>query len=163
MRLFTDHDAPELGNYRKWQRVGLALELRGRLQPGVAYSLGDSGTFRLTSAAGLVRGELVGHRRYLPVLACLRGHLDVEVGRTDDLVALGDYDDTTDRQYFTGSGRIVRVLAGGLLAISTDEAYRVVGPAEDDVEVMVLHVTVEGPSFPLVDPAERPEMVARPV
>ena len=51
--------------------------------------------------------------------------------------------------YFTNStaDRTVTIPAGGVAVVEIDEAYRVIAEASDP-RVVVLHVTVEGYSFP---------------
>ena len=91
--------------------------------------------------------DLVGHRRYHAVLAPLDGNLTVEVASKADLTCTRAYSDIDDRERFEGAGETVTIPAGGVAVVEIDEAYRVVADAADP-RVVVLHVTVEGYSFP---------------
>ena len=91
--------------------------------------------------------DLVGHRRYHAVLAPLDGDLTVEVAPKAGLTCTRAYSDIDDRERFEGAGEKVVIPAGGVAVVEIDEAYRVVSDAADP-RVVVLHVTVEGYSFP---------------
>lgn len=147
MRLFTDHDTMReiLGGARKWSRTLEALDAAPGLSAGVAYSIGDSLTYRKAPASTLVTEELVGRRRYHLVVAATSDEVAVEVAPKRALTAAGPYSDLTDRQPFSGSGEIIRVPAGGLLVVDIDEAARIL--PNPDSEAVLLHVTVEGASF----------------
>lgn len=147
MRLFTDHATMReiLGGTKKWARTLEALDAAPGLSAGVAYSIGDSLTYRKAPATALATEEMVGRRRYHLVVAALSGEVAVEVAAKVDLAVEGAYDDLTDRQLFTGSGETVRVPDGGLLVVDIDEAARIL-PAPCG-EAVLLHVTVEGASF----------------
>lgn len=147
MRLFTDHAAMReiLGGTKKWARTLEALDAAPGLSAGVAYSIGDSLTYRKGRTADLATEELVGRRRYHLVVAALGGEVAVEVAPKGAVTAAGPYSDITDRQPFTGSGETVRVPDGGLLVVDIDEAARII-PSPDS-EAVLLHVTVEGASF----------------
>ena len=147
MRLFTDHATMReiLGGTKKWARALEALDAAPGLASGVAYSIGDSLTYRKAPAASLSTDELVGRRRYHLVVAALGGEVAVEVAAKVDLAVGGAYDDLTDRQPFSGSGDTVRVPHGGVLVVDIDEAARIL--PSPDAEAVLLHVTVEGASF----------------
>ena len=147
MRIFDSPDSLRalLGGEKKWSRTLEALDAAPSLADGVAYSIGDSLTYRLGSAADLATAELTGRRRYLMVLASLGGEVAVEVAPKEALTAVGPYSDLTDRQPFTGEAERVVVPDGGLLVVGIDEAARVL--PTPDARAVLLHVTVEGASF----------------
>lgn len=147
MRLFPDHDTMReiLGGTRKWARTLEALDAAPGLSAGVAYSIGDSLTYRKAPTSALATEELVGRRRYHLVVAATSGEVAVEVAPKRAVTAAGSYSDLSDRQPFTGSGETVRVPAGGLLVVDIDEAARILPSPES--EAVLLHVTVEGASF----------------
>ena len=115
----ADFDA-QMKSVKKWMRTGQALD-------GVA--------------------DLVGHRRYHAVLAPLDGDLTVEVAPKAGLTCTRAYSDIDDRERFEGAGETVTIPAGGVAVVEINEAYRVIAEASDP-RVVVLHVTVEGYSFP---------------
>ena len=113
----------------------------------MAYSIGDSLVYWWVNAHEAATADLVGHRRYHAVLAPLDGDLTVEVAPKASLTCTRAYSDIDDRERFEGTGETVTIPAGGVAVVEIDEAYRVVADAADP-RVVVLHVTVEGYSFP---------------
>ena len=81
------------------------------------------------------------------MLAPLDGDLTVEVAPKADLSCTRAYSDIDDRERFEGAGETVTIPAGGVAVVEIDEAYRVLADTTDP-HVTVLHVTVEGYSFP---------------
>ena len=85
MRLIT---RAELTGHKKWIRALEALEAAPGLAAGVAYSIGDSLTYRKGSTADLSTEDFVGRRRYHLVVAPLDGDAAVEIaplyGALDD-------------------------------------------------------------------------------
>ena len=69
------------------------------------------------------------------------------VMRPSGLTCTRAYSDIDDRERFEGAGETVTIPAGGVAVVEIDEAYRVVADVADS-RVVVLHVTVEGYSFP---------------
>ena len=160
----ADFDA-QMKSVRKWMRTGQALDGVADLQHDVAYSIGDSLVYWWVNAHEAATADLVGHRRYHAVLAPhdsdgdrpdrryhavlapLDGDLTVEVAPKASLTCTRAYSDIDDRERFEGTGETVTIPAGGVAVVEIDEAYRVVADAADP-RVVVLHVTVEGYSFP---------------
>lgn len=145
-----------LGHVRKWMRCGQAIDQSPAIRPGEAYSLGDSLTFWNAAADALAdaEGRYVGHRRYHAVLSPIDGVVDVEVVPKAALDTVVPYDDTTDREWFAAAGgeavgdAMTRITLnpGAVLIVEEDEALRVVTGSE--ARVTVVHVTVEGFTFP---------------
>lgn len=135
-----------LGGVRKWMRAGRAIDLAPTLARGVAHSIGDSLTYWWDSTAALASPDLVGHRRYLTVLAPIDGDMTVMVAPKRDLTRTEAYSDLTDRERFVGPAEPVAVPRGGVFIADIDEAVRV--SPDPDVAATVLHVTVEGHGFP---------------
>ena len=133
------------GGATKWARAGQALDAAPHLLEDVTYSVGDSLTYRWATTDRLASPHLVGHRRYLLVVAALDGDVHVEVAATSQLTPLGPYDDLSDRQIFDGTGDLTVVPAGGILVVDIDEAARIL-PSPLTAAV-TLHVTVEGATF----------------
>ena len=142
----ADFDA-QMKSVKKWMRTGQALDGVSELQHDVAYSIGDSLVYWWVNAHEAATADLVGHRRYHAVLAPLDGDLTVEVASKADLACTRAYSDIDDRERFEGTGETVTIPAGGVGVVEIDEAYRVIAEASDP-RVVVLHVTVEGYSFP---------------
>lgn len=142
----ADFDA-QMKPVKKWMRTGQALDGVSELQHDVAYSIGDSLVYWWVNAHEAATADLVGHRRYHAVLAPLDGDLTVEVAPKGGLTCTCAYSDIDDRERFEGTGETVTIPAGGVAVVEIDEAYRVVSDATDP-RVVVLHVTVEGYSFP---------------
>lgn len=136
----------QLGSVKKWMRTGQALDLAPTLLQGVAYSIGDSLTYWWDRAAALTTDDYVGHRRYLSVLSPIDGDMTLMVAPKAQLAVTRPYSDLTDREWFSGRGETLTVPCGGVAVIDIDEAIRV--GDNPDVAVTVLHVTVEGYSFP---------------
>ena len=147
MRLFESRElfAELTAGTKKWDRTVEALDVAPTLEAGVAYSIGDSLTYRRDAAAAFATDQLVGRRRYHQVVAATGGDVAVEIAAKTDLTEAGPYDDLTDRQPFDGAGVVTTVPSGGVLVVDIDEAARVLpNPAS---EAVVLHVTVEGATF----------------
>ena len=166
MRIYgsIDEFQTNLGHVRKWMRSGQAIAAARDLPEGVAYSMGDSLTFWNTLPSDLADGRFIGHRRYHTVFAPV-GPMAVQVAAKAVLTVAESYDDTTDRECFempkmteddgsTSDVRLVEVPAGGVLILEEDEAWRVPATSgassgeETSSPVTVLHVTVEGFTFP---------------
>lgn len=136
----------ELGSVKKWMRTGQALDIVDTLKQGVAYSIGDSLVYWWDRTPALATDDFVGHRRYLTILCPRDAAAAIEVAPKAALEQTEAYSDLTDRERFQGTGDTVTVPAGGILVIDEDEAYRIC--AAPDAALCVLHVTVEGYSFP---------------
>lgn len=153
MRLFTDRDVMRevMANHKKWARTLQALDTAPTLLRGVAYSIGDSLTYRKDLASSLATDELIGRRRYHGVVAPLDGDVRVAVAAKHDLEEAGPYSDLTDRQPFRGDAEVVTVPRGGVLVVGIDEAFRVLPEphteTHSDAEAVLLHVSVEGATF----------------
>ncbi|MEO7586805.1 MAG: hypothetical protein ABIS84_02115 [Arachnia sp.] len=147
MRLFDTRAEFDniLGGTKKWSRTGEALDEASTLQEGVAYSIGDSLTYVADDVSALATESLVGRRRYHLVVASTRGTVRLEVARKGDLEEASGYDNTTDRQLFSGSGEVVSIPEGGICIVDIDEAARILPDAE--VAAVQLHVSVEGATF----------------
>jgi evolved beta-galactosidase subunit beta len=146
MQLFPDYPTFEsvLGGVTKWQRTLQALRDGGPL-PEVAYSIGDSLSYRRTRTAALATPHFIGRRRYHLVLAPLSATAHFEVADNLSVTPITPYSDITGQQWFTGTGQTVAVPKGAVLIADIAETVR---PHPDpDVDVMVLHVTVEGATF----------------
>lgn len=122
----------------RWRRAVEAIRRAGALPPEVTRSIGDSLTYRLTSASDLP--VLTGHRRYLEVRHVVSGRVLVEVGPVGALEPAGPYDDLSDSQPFTGSGTVVELGVGDTLVAGVEEAVRDVVV---EGRVVVLRVTIE--------------------
>lgn len=149
MRVFAAQAtmAEVMGAHRKWQRMREAVALAPDLNEGVAYSIGDSLTYRTGRAEALATEFLTGRRRYHLVFACLEGRAIVEVAKKADLVVCRPYSDLSDRESFDGdAARPVELSPGGLLVVDIDEAARLLPTS--DATLVQLHVTVEGSTFP---------------
>lgn len=146
MQLFPDYPTFEsvLGGITKWHRALQALRDGGPL-PEVAYSIGDSLTYRRTRTATLATPHFVGRRRYHLVLAPLSATAQFEVADKGSVTPTTPYSDITDQQWFTGFGQTVAVPSGAVLIADIADTVRT--HPDPDVEVMVLHVTVEGATF----------------
>lgn len=142
MRLIT---RAELTGHKKWIRTLEALEAAPTLQEGIAYSIGDSLTYRKATTAALATDDFVGRRRYHFVVAPLDGEVAVEVAPKASLDEQGDYSNLTDRQPFAGSGEVVTVPRDGVLIVDIDEAARIL--PHPDAPAVLLHVSVEGATF----------------
>ena len=130
----ADFDA-QMKSVKKWMRTGQALDGVSELQHDVAYSIGDSLVYWWVNAHEAATADLVD------------GNLTVEVASKADLTCTRAYSDIDDRERFEGTGETVTIPTGGVAVVEIDEAYRVVADAADP-RVVVLHVTVEGYSFP---------------
>lgn len=147
MRLFDTRSAFDavLGGTTKWSRTGEALDVIPTLHRGVAYSIGDSLTYRSDDTHTLATDSLVGRRRYHMVVASTRGAVRLEVAGKATLDAASDYDNLTDRQHFSGSGEVVKIPEGGICIVDIGEAARILPDA--GTTAVQLHVTVEGATF----------------
>lgn len=147
MRLFDslEHFAEVTAGTRKWERTLEALHGVSGLPSGIAYSMGDSLTYRSGAPVDFTTAQMVGRRRYHQVVAAVAGEVKVEVAPQRNLSPAGLYDDLSDRQPFDGDGRTVTVAEGGLLVVDIGEAARVLPSTQG--RVVELHVTVEGATF----------------
>lgn len=130
---------------RKWERAGEAIRASDTHAEGVMHSLGDSLTYVRTRRR-YDGTAFTGHRRYLEVVAAGEAAVQLEVARRAELSPLGDYSDLSDREHFTGTGRRIELPPGAIVVLSIDEAVRY--PTACPAPLTVLHVTVEGATFP---------------
>lgn len=147
MRLFSTRASFDdlLGGTKKWSRTGEALDDVPNLLPGVAYSIGDSLTYVFDDTKALATRSLVRRRRYHLVVASTHGTVRLEVAPPGSVNESTDYDNLTDRQYFSGSGELVSIPEGGICLVDIDEAARILPDAE--TSAVQLLVTVEGATF----------------
>ena len=136
----------ELGTVRKWQRTEQALEMSLMFTEDEAHSIGDSLVYWWQDASGLTAKDFVGHRRYLTVLSPQDAALTVQVAPKSALEISESYSDLTDREFLAGEADEVTIAKGCICAFDIDEAYRMV-PSQSGA-VVIVHVTVEGYSFP---------------
>lgn len=128
-----------LGGTTRWRRVTEAVRRADRVLPEVTYSIGDSVTYRVTTAPDCP--ALTGHRRYLELRCVLDGTTVIEVAPESDLQPTDAYSDLTDRRHFAGSGEHCRLEAGEIAVVEVGEAVRDVAV---EGRVLVVRVTVEG-------------------
>lgn len=129
---------------RKWQRCVEAINNLDNIQPGVAYSIGDSLTYRV-STQNTTDALFVGHRRYFDVHYYLQGAQKIEYAPKSELQLVECYRDETDREYLKGCGTTVQVHEGQLVICDIDEACRFI--CEEPVKKVILRVTVEDGYF----------------
>lgn len=129
---------------RKWQRCVEAINNLDNILPGVAYSIGDSLTYRV-STQNTTDALFVGHRRYFDVHYYLQGTQKIEYAPKSALQIVECYRDETDREYLKGCGTTVQVREGQLVICDIDEACRFI--SEEPVKKVVLRVTVEDGYF----------------
>ena len=131
-------------SWRKWQRCLEAIENIGNIQPGVAHSIGDSLTYRVTTDT-TTDALFVGHRRYFDVHYYLQGSQKIEVAPKSQLQEVECYRDETDREYLKGCGETVQVHEGQMVICDNKEAYRFI--SDTAVKKVVLKVTIEDGYF----------------
>ncbi|MRS14415.1 beta-galactosidase subunit beta [Enterobacteriaceae bacterium RIT691] len=129
---------------RKWQRCVEAINNIDNIQPGVAYSIGDSLSYRVTTDTS-ADALFVGHRRYFDVHYYLQGSQKIEFARKETLQEVECYRDETDREFLKGCGDTVQVHEGQMVVCDIDEACRFI--SEGPVKKVVLRVTVEDGYF----------------
>ncbi|MCB0910043.1 MAG: hypothetical protein KDB60_00320 [Propionibacteriaceae bacterium] len=134
----VDEFVDVLGAATKWRRAAEAMRRADRTLPEVTRSIGDSLTYRLTSAPDLP--VLTGHRRYLELRHVMEGRAIVEVAPNEVLEPAGPYDDLSDSQTFIGGGVLHELRAGDTVVVGVDEAIRDLAV---EGHVIVLRVTVE--------------------
>ncbi|MDC4233139.1 hypothetical protein M3T53_05355 [Actinomyces sp. B33] len=144
MRIFTtlDEARAHLAGEKKWDRAFEAIDASARLPHGIAYSVGDSLTWRGVGPE-CAEESLTASRRYLRVVYCATGSIEVRI--SDDWAPTCPYSDLSDRQGADGPDRPILLGAGALLLVDIHEATRLV-PAPD-FSGALLRVTVEGRSF----------------
>ncbi|QPL06285.1 MULTISPECIES: hypothetical protein [Actinomyces] len=148
MRVFTDLGQVRtlLAGTKKWDRALQAIEAATRAPTGIAFSVGDSLTWRRIDA-GERETDLVLRRRYQRVVHCLAGSVSIDVSRCTRPV--GPYSDLNDRQAVSaveGTRTTCVITAGQTVRVDIDEATRLV--PSDDFDGVLLHLTVEGRSLP---------------
>ncbi|MCF2711233.1 hypothetical protein [Schaalia hyovaginalis] len=150
MRLFDTLEAAEreLAGDTKWDRAFQAIALADSLPAGVAYSVGDTLTWRLLTADD-ADAHAIKRRRYARVLFCKEGSARIdhaEAGRTHR-----PYSDLDDREEVELGSEDEEGVAsttiepGQLICFAINEASRI-RPAAGFSGVL-LNVTVEGRSF----------------
>lgn len=146
MRLFETHEqlAQQLGAVTKWDRALQALQADD-IEDDVTYSIGDSLTYLRTQTSALSGAGLIGRRRYHLAVGAIGADARLQIAPKASLAATTTYSDLTDRQSFAGPTRTVTIPAGGVLLVDIDEAAQIA--PQPDVQVMALHVTVEGATF----------------
>lgn len=150
MRLFDTLEAAErdLAGDTKWDRVFQAIALADALPAGVAYSVGDTLTWRVLTEDD-ADARAIRRRRYARVLFCKEGAARIdhaEGGRT-----FRPYSDLDDREEVelgssTEEGAATTtILPGQLICFAITEASRIRPSA--GFSGVLLNVTVEGRSF----------------
>lgn len=129
---------------RKWQRCVEAIHNLDTIQPGIAYSIGDSLSYRVTTDTS-TDALFVGHRRYFDVHYYLQGSQKIEFARKEALQEVECYRDETDREFLKGCGDTVQVHEGQMVVCDINEACRFI--SEGPVKKVVLRVTVEDGYF----------------
>lgn len=148
MELFTDlaeFERVTAGN-PKWARAAQAIRAAPAHEEGVMHSIGDSLTYLRTRRRHDESGLFTGHRRYLEVIAAGEAPVRLEIAAKAQLTRRTEYRDLTDREHFAGTGRELVLLPGQLVVIEIDAAVRY--PARAAEPFTVLHVSVEGTTFP---------------
>lgn len=148
MRIFSDLDQVRalLAGTKKWDRALQAIEAAAHAPTGIAFSVGDSLTWRRIDV-GERETDLVLRRRYQRVVHCLAGSVSIDVSRCTRPV--GPYSDLDDRQKVSAveSTRTTCLITAGQTAcFDIHEATRLV--PSDDFDGVLLHLTVEGRSLP---------------
>lgn len=129
---------------RKWQRCVEAIQNIDSIRPGVAHSIGDSLSYRLTTDT-TTDALFLGHRRYFDVHYYLQGAQKIEYAPKAQLQVVEFYRDETDREFFKGCGTTVQVHEGQMVICDIDEACRFI--SDGAVKKVVLRVTVEDGYF----------------
>lgn len=129
---------------RKWQRCVEAIHNIDNIRPGVAHSIGDSLSYRLTTDT-TSDALFLGHRRYFDVHYYLQGAQKIEYAPKEHLQVVECYRDETDREFLKGCGNTVQVHEGQMVICDIDEAYRFIN--DGVVKKVVLRVTVEDGYF----------------
>lgn len=129
---------------RKWQRCVEAINNIDTVRPGVAHSIGDSLSYRLSTDT-TTDALFLGHRRYFDVHYYLQGAQKIEYAPKAQLQVVECYRDETDREFLKGCGDTVQVHEGQMVICDIDEAYRFI--SEGAVKKVVLRVTVEDGYF----------------
>lgn len=135
-----------LSQTKKWHRAGEALDQAAGLLQNVAYSIGDSLTYWWDTAENTATEYFIGHRRYLTMLYAMNTEVTIEAECKTRLTETKPYNDLTDREIFTGEGRSITIPKGGIFITDIDEAIKL--QTSSDTNIVLLHVTVEGYSFP---------------
>lgn len=129
---------------RKWQRCVEAIRNIDNVRPGVAHSIGDSLSYRLTTESS-TDALFLGHRRYFDVHYYLQGAQKIEFAPKAALQLVECYRDETDREFLKGCGETVQVREGQMVICDINEAYRFI--SDGPVKKVVLRVTVEDGYF----------------
>lgn len=129
---------------RKWQRCVEAIQNIDNIRPGVAHSIGDSLSYRLTTDT-TTDSLFLGHRRYFDVHYYLQGAQKIEYAPKAQLQVVECYRDETDREFFKGCGTTVQVHEGQMVICDIDEACRFI--SDGTVKKVVLRVTTEDGYF----------------
>ncbi|NIF48388.1 beta-galactosidase subunit beta [Enterobacter sp. Ap-1006] len=129
---------------RKWQRCVEAINNVDNIRPGVAHSIGDSLSYRV-STDSCTDALFVGSRRYFDVHYYLQGRQKIEFAPKGQLKTVACYRDETDREYLKGIGDIVTVTEGQMVICDPEEAYRFI--SDEWVKKVVLRVTIEDGYF----------------
>ncbi|MBB1202636.1 beta-galactosidase subunit beta [Enterobacteriaceae bacterium 89] len=129
---------------RKWQRCVEAINNLDNIRPGVAHSIGDSLSYRITTDTS-TDALFVGHRRYFDVHYYLQGTQKIEFAHREELQVVECYRDETDREFLKGCGDTVQVHEGQMVICDIDEACRFI--SDGAVKKVVLRVTVEDGYF----------------
>lgn len=147
MQIFRDLDEFSLttASMTKWVRAVQAVRVAPEHAEGAMHSIGDSLTY-LRTRRRYAHDDFVGHRRYLEVLAALDSPVDIVIAAKCQLEHVEPYSDLTDRERLTGSGQEMTLRPGQLLITDIDEAVRY--PTSSRTPHVVLHVSVEGATFP---------------
>lgn len=130
---------------KKSNRVVEAIETAPTLSTNITYSIGDSLTYIIRKGYLSDNNNLLASRRYQTVIYLESGNIDISYANINELKAINEYSDLTDRQSYTGQTKQVTIETGNLVVLDSEEAYRILPTQE--LNGIILRVTVEGRSF----------------
>lgn len=126
---------------KKWIRCKEAIENISNIKENRYHSIGDSLVYMFKTKDHKDELDLQGHRRYMDIHYYIEGNEILEISKKNKLDVKKDYSDETDTEYFCGNGETVNLVAGNLVIIENDEAFRFKGA--ENLRKVVLKVTVE--------------------
>ena len=143
--IFSGYDQFQVANppAPKFAAFREALDKSEREPRTYARSVGVAVTYWTEEPSAM---PLTAHRTYQTIVRAREVEVPLVLASVHDLIPVGAYDDTRDRQVFAdGRGRTVVLQPGQFLVVGLDQAWAFASAPEGSVDVFRL--TVDGPAI----------------
>ena len=130
---------------KKWIRCKEAIENIPNIKENRYHSIGDSLVYMFKTEDHKDGLDLEGHKRYMDIHYYVEGKETLEISKKKELDIKVKYSDESDVEYFHGNGKSVNLIAGNLIIIENDEAFKF--KEAENLKKVILKVTIEDNYF----------------